>query len=396
MEVKGGPRRSNSEPRTTRVPRQRKKVKPENRAGIPVDNFRSVNRGGVPRGSRRRGLRKADPRRGPAGPSPKRASRTPEPPEGAAGRGGAGGRPGSAPGRAEPPKQRRRNHPKNNPRRRKTPAGGQAGDSTRGEKRPPPAERRKSGGQARSALDPGAGRRERRTATRPQRTEAGTSERPREGTRCTRPKAERSKGDRTGSPQRREAEAKGRRTQRVPAEPRSGAQAAERQSGGRAQEGQREGAAGPERTQHARRSRSGRAPDAEWPKRERAAAAKPPGRGTQASPRRRAKPLWVWVRCEASTHLGLGGGGRAKPKKGSLASSASGLPTPGHYWAPSPRAYRTRRSQIAGDRAIALYAVARPPGRAYAPRAALPYLILGHYSVRAIASDREEWPRNHP
>ena len=195
----------------------------------------------------RRGLRKQG---GPAAKSSGgrshsvRASRTPEPPAGAAGRGGAGE---NAARLGEPASPSSATHTEAAATRRSAAAAG------RGEQNQAPAP---GGGKAARSAARGPGRS--REGPKPRR---GRKRDPRGPTRCRRDKAKRSKGDRSGSPQRSEAGPKGRRGQRAPAEAAGEAEAAqeaERGSGGEAQRGRAGGRAAPERARAAKRPGSTR------------------------------------------------------------------------------------------------------------------------------------------
>lgn len=157
----------------------------------------------------------------------------------------------------------------------RTPAGGSkpGAGARRAEKNAPhprPKKRpaRAAGGRGGSGRDPCPG---------------GGASAPPPGTRCTSPKAARSKGDRTGSPQRSKAGGEGRRAQRAPTERDSAHTGRARAAGGSAQRGAQSGPAAPKRTRHARHSRSGARADAKCAKR-------PPTGAKAGTPQR------VWAR----------------------------------------------------------------------------------------------------
>lgn len=216
------------------------------------------------------------------------------------------------------------------------------------------------------------------------RSPKGPSEAPHAPTRCTRAKPKRSKGDRTGSPQRSAGGPAGRRRQRAPTE-RASADEAERESGGRSAGRARSGRGAPERT----------SAGAGAPARQDAECAKGPadpaqrGRGgTNARPGSRAKPLVRSDRRERERAARVGPivapGPGAQPPWGTTrareAERSAGGPQP-----PSERKRAGAAQPQAASRASGAARFAAPV-----------YLILGHYSVRATANDREEWPRDHP
>lgn len=145
------------------------------------------------------------------------------------------------------------------------------------------------------------GRREGRSAGR------GAKGGPGEATRCTRPKAARSKADRTGRPQQRKAGAKGSRGQRAPAEPRQRRTRAERISRGERPTARPRRQGAMRRTGAAKRRR---APRAEGdPRRGRGPGATGDPECAKRRPKadRGAQPQRVWARDEARAHAGQGG-----------------------------------------------------------------------------------------
>lgn len=195
----------------------------------PVYNFRTVNRAekrapgarSPPGGSRKRGARSATHAAG--GEAHPTGLALPGAPSGG---GGAGGRRGEPHGKQSTRQAAQRSR---------------VGPASTNKPRPPEGEKRPTG---RTGGRGGAKR---------GRSPEGPSEAPHGPTRCTRAKHEHSKGDRTGSPQRREGGPAGRRRQRVPAERDSAHKRPSGGAGGAAQDARGAGAARRSGRSHAKR-----------------------------------------------------------------------------------------------------------------------------------------------